>query len=308
MASSIEDTTKDPRSSVPREIRPAVKLLREPLLHFLLLGAGLFLLSHFMGGSSAQSNEIVVTRGRIASLVESWQVIWQRPPTESELQGLIQDYVREEVLCREAMGMGLDKDDTVIRTRLRQKMELLAEDNADAGPPTEEELDRYLRQNAYRFQVAPRVSFQQVYVSRGERGEKTRARAEAVLRRLRRGEPPGELSQPFPFPPKYERQSPNEVGKLFGDSFSRELFKVAPGGWVGPLESTYGLHLVQVTALDDGRAPKLAEVRDDVAREWRAARRKETNEAFYENLLAKYSVRIERAPGGREEPAEARAR
>jgi PPIC-type PPIASE domain len=289
-----------------------VKLLREPLLHFLLLGFGLFLLSSALGGSSGKSSssDIVVTSGRIASLVQSWQLIWQRPPTESELQGLIQDYVREEVLCREAISMSLDKDDTVIRNRLRQKMEFLADDTAEIAGPTREDLERYLRDNVERFQVAPRVSFQQVYVSRDRHGDETRARAEEVLRRLRAGSSPAELSERISLPAEYELQSPNEVARTFGDDFSREIFRVSPGSWTGPIESGYGLHLVLVARRDDGRAPKLDEVRDAVAREWIAARRKETNEAFYKNLLGKYSVRVERFPfpAGKEDPADAGAR
>lgn len=285
-----------------------MKLLREPLLHFLLLGGGLFLLSNVMGGSSASSNEIVVTQGRIASLVQSWQLVWQRPPTDSELQGLIRDYVREEVLYREAISMGLDKDDTVIRRRLRQKMEFLADDTAEITRPTDEELERYLRENLPRFEVAPRVSFRQVYVSRDRHGDETRSRAEAVLRKLQKGASPTELSDPFLLPAEYELQSPDQVARSFGDHFSRQLFEVPPGSWAGPIESGYGLHLVLVTARDDGRSPKLDEVREDVAREWMAARRKETNEAFYKTLLDKYSVRIEPAPpAGSPEPAEARA-
>ncbi len=285
-----------------------MKLLREPLLHFLLLGGGLFLLFNVVGAPTGGSNEIVVSQGQIASLIQSWTLVWQRPPTESELHGLIQDYVREEVLNREAIAMGLDKDDTVIRSRLRQKMEFLAEDTAEVAPPTDDELERYLHANSERFQVAPRVSFRQVYVSRDRHGDKTKERAEAVLARLRAGASPGDLSDSFLLPSEYELQSPNEVARNFGDEFSRGLFQLAPGSWAGPIASGYGLHLVLVTARDDGRSPKLDEVREDVTREWMGARRKETNEEFYQSLLAKYSVRIEPPPAGSGEPAEASAR
>jgi PPIC-type PPIASE domain len=284
-----------------------LKLLREPLVHFLLLGAGLFLLSNALGGSAGSSNEIVVTRGQVASLIQSWQLIWQRPPTESELNGLVQDYVREEVLCREAISMGLDEDDTVIRNRLRQKMEFLADDTAEIAEPTDEDLERYLRENVERFQVAARVSFRQVYVSRDRHGDGTRARAEEVLKKLRAGSSPETLSEPLSLSAQYDSQSPNEVGRNFGDEFSRELFQVQPGSWTGPIESGYGLHLVLVSSRDDGRAPELVEVRDAVAREWIASRRKAANEAFYQSLLDKYSVRIEPPPAaaGNEEPARA---
>jgi PPIC-type PPIASE domain len=289
-----------------------VKLLREPLVHFLLFGAALFLLSNLMSGSSRSSgpgsNEIVVSQGQIASLIQSWQLVWQRPPTESELQGLIQDYVREEVLYREAVAMGLDKDDTVIRRRLRQKMEFLADDTAEIAEPTDDDLEVYLREHTERFAVAPRVSFQQVFVSRDRHGDRTEEHAEDVLKKLRAGGSPEELSDPLLLPDAYDSESPNEVGRTFGDAFSRSLFELAPGPWTGPIESGYGLHLVRVRARDDGRSPKLAEVRDDVAREWMAARRKETNEKFYEALRDKYSVRIEPVPPGTGDPAQASAR
>ncbi len=118
--------------------------LREPLLHFLLLGTGLFVLSGFLGEPTPSDSRVVVTPGHVERLVETWRRTWQRPPTAQELEGLIEDHIKEEILYREAIAMGLDRDDTIIRRRLRQKMEFLAEDIAAQDEPAEEELELFL--------------------------------------------------------------------------------------------------------------------------------------------------------------------
>ena len=128
--------------------------LREPLAHFFVLGAGIFLLAALVGESDeSRPDQIVVSAGQIDRLVETWQRTWQRPPTQAELEGLVEDHIREEILYREAIAMGLDRDDTIIRRRLRQKMEFLPQDLVEQVEPTNAELLTYLRENADAFQV-----------------------------------------------------------------------------------------------------------------------------------------------------------
>ena len=156
-------------------------LLREPLVHFFLLGAGIFLLAALVGESDQdQPDQIVVSPKQIDRLVETWQRTWQRPPTQAELEGLIEDHIREEILYREAIAMGLDRDDTIIRRRLRQKMEFLPQDLVEQAEPTDAELRNYLRENADVFQVEARVSFQHIYLNLERQG----AAAEGNARRL----------------------------------------------------------------------------------------------------------------------------
>ncbi len=153
---------------------------REPLAHFFVLGAGIFLLSTLVGESDEPPDQIVVSVGQIDRLVETWQRTWQRPPTRAELEGLVEDHIREEILYREAIALGLDRDDTIIRRRLRQKMEFLSQDLVGQVEPTDAELRTYLRENADAYQIEPRVTFQQIYLNRERRG----ANAEDDARRL----------------------------------------------------------------------------------------------------------------------------
>ncbi len=164
--------------------------------------------------------------GHVERLVEAWRRTWQRPPTAQELEGLIEDHIKEEILYREAIAMGLDRDDTIIRRRLRQKMEFLAEDIAAQDEPAEEELELFLEQNADRFRIDATVSFTHVYLNRDRRGERALDDAEALLARLRQsGETldAGSLGDRLPLPQAYESASETEVARLVTSSFAKRL-------------------------------------------------------------------------------------
>lgn len=276
--------------------RPAA-WLREPLLHFLLLGAGLFLLYHVLnkGGTDAP-REIVVTEARIEALAENFAKTWMRPPTADEVRGLIDDYVAEEVYYREAIAMGLDRDDTVIRRRLRQKMEFISEDVASAAPPTDAQLQEYLRKHAEKFLQPPRLTFQQVFYSTERRGEAARRDAEKLLAELHAGRGPAnptEAGDPTLLPPTMESASPQDIENSFGSEFSKAVEQAPVGQWVGPLQSGFGLHLVRVDKREAGTSPTLAEIRPLVQREWEADERRSVTGELLAKLRAKYEVRIE---------------
>jgi len=273
------------------------RLLKEPLLHFLLLGAGLFLAYSLrqreVGGREA--GEIVVTLGEVEQLATSFAKTWQRSPTPEELAGLVRDRVREEVYCREAMALGLDREDTIIRRRLRQKMEFVSEDIAALAEPTEADLEEYLRTHPDSFQVEPRFTFQQVYFN-PEKHENLPG--EVAQLRTRLNQPDSEvedsaLGDSTLLEAQFAGVPTSEVVKQFGEPFALELGRLQPGRWQGPVESGYGVHLVFVSERTEGHLPALAEVRAAVRREWDNARRIAANEAFYQELLARYRVTIE---------------
>jgi len=274
-----------------------MKLLREPLLHFLVLGAGLFLLFGLVNRSEkADTARIVVTAGQIDQLAENWTRIWMRPPTPDELDGLIDDYVREEVYYREALAMGLDRDDPVIRARLRQKVEFLTDDLAAAADPSEEQLEDFLADNPESFRADSRLSFEHIYLSREKRGDAAQRDAETLLARLEGAGTevdPAALGDPMLLPREYQRASSRDIASRFGEEFAKRLEELPVGRWAGPVESSYGLHLVLVRERTPGRIPALVEVREAVKREWRAARSKEATEAFYQRLRAQYTVVVE---------------
>jgi PPIC-type PPIASE domain len=285
-------------------------ILREPLLHFLVLGAGLFLLFGVFGRQAGErSDRIVVTEARIESLAELFERTWRRPPTAAELEGLIEDHVKEEILYREALALGLERDDIVIRRRLRQKMEFLGEDVAGQAEPSDGELQAFLAEHPDRFRVPGRLSFTQVYLSPDRRGEDARGDAERVLVTLNAGEAdPAEVGDPFLLERDYRDLRVPDAERLFGRGFAARLVGLPVGRWSGPVESGYGLHLVLVHERSPPSLPALAQVRAAVALEWQAAWRQEANAAFYERLRAGYEVTIERPPPAGKRPSVAEGR
>lgn len=274
------------------------RILAEPLLHFLLLGTLLFAAHGLLSTPDTHdaAGTIVVTRGQIEHLATGFARSWQRPPTESELEGLIDDWVREEIATREALALGLDQDDTVIRRRLRQKLEFVSEDIAAQTEPTEAELAAYLQAHPEAFRIEPRFTFRQVYFDPGKRGDNLARDIAAVLAQLRQagGEADSSaLGDSLLLEATFEATPASEVAKQFGDVFAAALAGLPPGQWHGPIESGYGVHLVFVSQHAPGRLPELAAVRDIVHREWANAQRLAGNEKFYAELRKRYSVTIE---------------
>jgi hypothetical protein len=219
-------------------------ILREPLVQFLLLGAALFALDAWVrpaAAPAAGTSEIVVSEARIRNLVQTFRRTWQRPPSQAELDNLIKDYVREEVLYREALALGLDRDDTIIRRRLRQKMEFVSEEAAALAKPTERELTDYLAANGDKFRVEPRATFTHIYLDPQRRAKTLRSDVERLLDELNRGGPPPDSAQLgdglMLLEPHYEHATQSELGRLFGTDFAAALFKQPTGRWVGPIAS-----------------------------------------------------------------------
>ncbi len=282
-------------------------ILREPLLYFLLLGAAMFGTYQLVSDAGFSGNqpleEIVITEGHIDALIVGFERDWQRPPTEQELDGLLQAHIRGEVMYREALAMGLDRDDPIIRQRLQQKLAFLTEDVARLGEPTEAELEAFLATHQERFREQTRFSFEQVYFNVSERGSSAEADADFLLAELRQPDTtgPGDdsnasidtallgdrllLSQ---FNKAYERQ----ILRAMGSQFLAGLQSLPVGSWQGPIESDFGLHLVKLTERVEGIVPPLDDIRDLVSRDWTSAKREETNEASYSALRERYIVTL----------------
>jgi PPIC-type PPIASE domain len=274
------------------------KLIREPFIHFLLLGAAIFIANRLVSGRAEnQPGKIVITQGQITSLVIGFSRTWQRPPTREELEGLIRDRVREEVYSREAIAMGLDRDDPIIRRRLQQKLAFVTDDVAAVAEPTDAELADYLKTHAASFGVDRKFTFSQVYLDPNKHRERLAQDAKELLVQLRqrgRDVDLSSLGDTFLLEHRFEAAPTTEIAKQFGDKFVAKLTDVPIGQWFGPVESGYGMHLVFVEERTEGRLPELAEVRDPVRREWANARRLELNEKFFQNLLKHYKVVVEK--------------
>jgi len=230
-------------------------------------------------------------------MAEGFTRTWRRPPTSDEIEGLIKDRVQEEVYSREAMALGLDKEDTIIRRRLRQKMEFVTDDVAALAEPTDDELTTYLKTHADTFRVQRQFTFSQVYLNPERHGENLARDTQQLLAQLQQAGEKAEVSElgdSFLLEHKFQSLPASEAVKEFGEKFAAKLGELSLGQWQGPLESGYGVHLVLVSERTEGRVPALAEVRDAVRREWANARRLEANEKFYQELLKRYVVTIER--------------
>lgn len=273
------------------------RIASEPLVHFLVLGAALFGLHAWLSDDAAEPRreQVVVSAGQIEHLTTTFVRTWQRPPTAAELKGLIDDYVEETILAREAIKLGLDRDDTVIRRRLRQKMVFLTEDMAAASPPSEAELQAHLEANMAAFRERPRFSFRQVYVS-PNRGDALASDMAALLEKLQAAGPEADIREAgdrLLIPSEFEDETWQSVASQFGPQFPQQLEALAVGRWSGPVESGYGMHLVVVTERTRPPEPTLAQVRGEVERELMAKRREQVQRAFVEGLADKYEVTIE---------------
>jgi parvulin-like peptidyl-prolyl isomerase len=273
------------------------RLLGEPLLHFLLIGVALFMLYGALNrGRSDAPRDIVVTEARVEALADSFATVWMRPPTPEEVKGLVDDYVAEEIYYREAIAMGLDQDDTVIRRRLRQKMEFISEDAAAAAEPTDAELQAYLAAHPEKFLEPAELTFVQVYFSTEKRGDQARSAAEQLLAELQAGRGPAALADagdPTLLPSDMQSASPQVIANAFGSDFAAQVVEAPVGQWTGPLQSGFGLHLVRVDDRKADAMPAFEQIRPIVLREWQSEQRTQSSKVFLDSLRAKYDIRVE---------------
>ncbi len=275
------------------------KWLREPLLHFLLIGAALFLVYGWQNdGILDQSNRIIFTKADINRLILLWEKKRQRPPTRVELAGLIEQQIHEEVMYREALLMGLDQNDAVVKRRMAQKVEFITADIAAQSEPSDADLDEYLARHADRFEVPGRISFVHVYLNRDQRGENVQQEARSLLAQLSK---PGlqkdimTAGDPFMLGQQHDKMTRHDVSRLFGKDFANRIFTLPPGSWQGPVSSGYGLHLVRIDDKTEAVQPDLSVVRDKVYSEWQALQRRDMDKAFYQSLRQRYEIIIEDA-------------
>jgi PPIC-type PPIASE domain len=270
------------------------KLLREPLLHFLVLGLALFLLFNVVSGAKGGADRrIVVNDAAVANIVRLYQGAWKRPVTTAELQGLIDSHVREEVLFREGVAMGLDRDDPVIRRRVLQKMGVITEESIARLAPADAELENYLRKHAERYRIPALVGFEQVMFDPVRHGSRLDADLAAALLRLRGGTSPDTMGDSSLLPALVATTSADLVARDFGDKFAASVIALPLGTWSGPVASGYGVHLVRVTSMTPGRPATLAEVRAAVEGDWENDRRLLANEDYYKQARRKYDVVID---------------
>ena len=268
-------------------------ILREPLLHFLLLAGIVFVLFQQVSNDvSPKNNDIVVSKEQIRALRSEYLKVWQRPPNDQELTKLIQNYIREEVLYREALALGFDKNDGVIRRRMSQKMKFLTENLTDLQQVEDKELQIYLGKNVEQYMQPSHFSFRQIYFN-NKKHQLTQGEFVSLLKKLQNGEvDPKNTGDPIMIDHQFKMLRETEISRILGARFLQSLKTAPRGSWQGPIQSGFGHHLIFVSEFVAGYQPKLADVRKQVLRDWSAEKRAENNQLFYENLKQQYNISV----------------
>ena len=273
------------------------KWLREPLIHFLLIGGLLFVVYGLQNeGFDDQSKRIVFTEADISRMVLLWEKQRQRPPTQAELNGLIERQIREQVMYREALAMGLDKNDNIVRRRLAQKVEYITANIAEQVEPTEKELTTYLNAHPDKFEIPGRLDFVQIYFNVDKRGATAESDATHLLNKLNQAESNIDINNAgdtFMLGLQHKNITDYEISRLFGKGFAKKLFTLSVGSWHGPVSSEFGFHLIRVENKIVSSQPELVLVRDKVRSEWMNQQRKKIDKAFYQSLRQRYEIIIE---------------
>lgn len=272
------------------------RILHEPLLHFTLAAVVIFVAYGLLAPSSERrADDIVVTAPKIEQLAAVFAKTWQRPPSPEELKGLIDAYVKEEIDVREALALGLDQGDTVIRRRLQQKIQFMTDAGADAATPTDADLQAYLDAHPEKFEIAAEAGFDQIFLNPAQRGEAIDADATVILAKLQ-ADPtlePATLGDASLLPAEMPPTDIASIGNIFGPEFAAAVSAAPAGRWIGPVPSSFGLHLVRVSEHRPGRLPALGDVRDVVLREFSNERREAFEKERLDALLERYRVVIE---------------
>jgi peptidyl-prolyl cis-trans isomerase C len=291
------DVAADPLISPPVQPSRLRRWLHEPLLHFLAAGLALFITGHVLNperGERDQLSRIELTENDLRQLAAVWTAQWGRPPTPEELRNLVEGRVREEVLYREALALGLERGDTIVKRRLAQKIQFLAEDVSGLRDPADEELRAWFSRNGARFTSSDRVSFRQLYFSFDQRGERARGAAGRALETLaaspNRSVARAVRGDPFIFEDYYGDQASEDVARVFGTGFAEAVFRLRPGAWQGPIESGFGWHVVWVDAIAGGRTPAYEEIEPAVRSAWLDEQRDESRRRTFDAMRARYQV------------------
>lgn len=279
----------------------ASRLFAEPLIQFVLIGACIYGAYGLFGAAEISDADltVVVDANRLNGFVAQWKARWNRPPTREELDGIVNAYIREEILYRQAVSMGLDKDDTVTRRRMAQRLEFLTSDLARLAEPADGELEKYFIENLAQFTAPGSITFLQLFFNPDQRNEATLDDAKQVLSQFEAAGVPDpetlDAGDRLMLQRYHDATSEVEIGKQFGSGFADAVVELEPGRWHGPILSAYGVHLVYVYERREAPEPDFEEVRPLVLEKWQVMRMKKFNEDFFAALRSRYEIIIEDA-------------
>jgi PPIC-type PPIASE domain len=274
-----------------------MRVLKEPLVHFLLAGAVLFgtyawIIRTPERPTAYKTAQAHVSAGDVRWLAENWTTQWQRPPTRGELRGLITDYLNEQLLAREARALGLEDNDVIVRRRLAQKLTFLIDDTARRAQPTEQELQQYYEANAQRFGSDARISFAHIYFSPQRRADARSDATDALKLLLAEGATTStaDLGDRLLIGSELRDETEQSISNILGPDFARAVFVLGIGRWSGPVQSGYGLHLVRVSTMKEARVAPLSEIRERVTAEWKREQETRAKDRYLAELRKKYDV------------------
>ena len=280
-----------------------IKIIQNPITHIILFGfllAVVLLIIFGIPTNKDDNRRIVISNSDIEQLWSTWKRTWQRDPTPAELRGQLQQYVREEVLYREALSRNYDRDDIVIRRSLVRKMDFLAEGQVEGRNLTDEEIKAYYNLRSERYRIPPKISFVHIYFNIDKRGDDIEPAINEALRRLGIFNPNDiDLSiygDRFMLPSQFAQLTPREIQSQFGEIFANELLNLEPGKWHGPVHSGYGFHIVYVYNLVASRIPDWTEVKSQIYNDMVMEEKVAAKEQFYTEILRQYQIVYEDMP------------
>ena len=267
------------------------RFLREPLLHFIAIGGLFFLIYTAVNDTYDKSTDtITITPERINQIATRFNGVWNRRPTNEELDNLIEEEIRSEVYYRDALALGLDKNDVIVRRRLQQKMEFLTDTGIYLQEPSEGELEAYFAANEQAYQSEPRLAFEQIYLGESPSEETVSQALKTLL-----SEPivdPSTLGRHTLLPAQLKLSPPAVIDRVFGKGFYSQIAELTPGEWGRPVTSAYGKHLIRTLDGQPASTPPLEEVRDSVVKDWQYAKAGENREQDYATRRSRYTVKI----------------
>lgn len=265
------------------------KLLREPLLHFLVLGVLIFVAFNYLqpeGAESTASDRVVITDADVERLAAQYEDVWLRAPTADETKTLIQNLVREEILVQEALKLGMEQDDAVIRRRLTQKMDFLLSSLAATATPDEEELQALYSELESTLTNAGQVAFENIYLGEAP----AEADVASALELIESNGPSADVGQATLLPARVPLSTARQIDAVFGNGFGDALLGLEPGAWIAPVRSSFGVHVVRVTEIQEATLPPLEDLRTELENEWRRRNAADFSDEFIQNLQDQYEI------------------
>lgn len=276
------------------------RLLKEPLFHFLILGGLLYLGSVVSGYNDDQVQDIIVTEGQIKHMEVIYTSTWQRKPGPQELDYLIQEHIKNQAAYFEGVKLGLGRDDIVISRRMRQKLDFIAEEDTLRPVVNDDILNAYLIQHADKYQQSPVLSIRQIYFSQLPQANKSQQDIKLDIKKLladlsaQPNRKTNKLGDSNLFKPHYSQHTATQLGNIFGEDFVTSLLAMKTGDWQGPVQSSFGLHLVYIEQKQEAKLPDLSEIYNEVLADWENSQRQASIKNYYQQLLTRYPVSVYR--------------